>query len=81
MPKKTSEFPALPNDPEERYRILAYRLVNVRPLENMLMSGEHPAIKKRNETIGPAQEGLRQNVQPAAGVPAHILHQKPLPGS
>lgn len=55
----SSEFPALPKDPEERYRTLAYRLDNVRPVENMLMSWEHPAIQTRNETIGTAQEGLR----------------------
>lgn len=62
IPHNTSGCPALPNDPEERYLALAYPLANVPPVEKMLMSGENSAIQTRNETIGPAQEGLCQNV-------------------
>lgn len=76
VPHNTSKFPALPNDPEERYSALAYRLVTVRLVEKMILSREHPAI---DEKIGPVREGLRQNVQPAAGVPPPTLRKPPTP--
>lgn len=77
VPHKTSECPALSNDPEARYRALAYRLVNVRPMERMLLSGEHAPIQTNTETIGPVREGLRPDTQGVAGMPPPILRQPP----
>lgn len=72
-PHNTSECPMIPEDPEQRYVVLATRLANLHRFEQLVKEGKHPPIHGRHGSIGPVPEGLRGPVQPRQGAPPPIL--------